>query len=192
MTPLPAYCESCGLHFYCDGLFGVADGAHATLGLDHIAVDCPRCGAFARILDGTYLLSSGVAELLSGPAWSLDRLRQFREQIREMGSADTVAELEERVRALELADPEAAGVVRSFLRSPELQGAAAAIGTLLGIVGLIITLLTLGAKPSAQEIERIVQEQLHEQQQSVTPAPEPPAPPAAATPPPPPPPSPTN
>src|SRR5436305_1723303 len=75
MSRVPAYCESCGAVFQPNAI-GLGPGARGTL-LNN-KVGCSSCGGLARLIDGTFTVSSDdVLIMVSGPPISRVTLQKF-------------------------------------------------------------------------------------------------------------------
>jgi len=72
---LKCFCDACGLSFVNSSLIG-GDGITGTVKLRGNAVQCPRCGRMARVLDGTYNFVGESAKAFRGASY--EQLEQLR------------------------------------------------------------------------------------------------------------------
>jgi len=74
-TAIPAHCGHCGALFATTSFVHLAEGAYATF--SDVGVNCPKCGATAHVLDGTFERIGDTLRLLSGPQLTKGMLRAF-------------------------------------------------------------------------------------------------------------------
>lgn len=75
MAQVPAICDSCGLIFTTTSVIG-GDAAGVTF--IGCSIECPRCGAMARIPDGAYNFIGKSIELLRGSNSSIEQVRKLQ------------------------------------------------------------------------------------------------------------------
>ncbi|HEX9050160.1 MAG TPA: SEC-C metal-binding domain-containing protein [Anaeromyxobacter sp.] len=143
---VPAFCDSCGAIF-ASGI--VAGGG--TFTFTGCAATCPRCGAMARIPDGTFSFIGDTIRLLSGPAATVAQLRRLAEIVRAVRARAMTREAAEAAVASDV--PQFAALFE-WLRKH--QGDLAAwIGVILTAIGLVIAARESGG-PKV-EVHNVVQ-----------------------------------
>jgi hypothetical protein len=85
-TAIPAFCLTCGLAFE-SSLIGFVEGASVErMTLIGNRETCPRCGAMAETLEGTFNVRDGVIEVLAASDLTRDRLARLGEVHRSVRS----------------------------------------------------------------------------------------------------------
>lgn len=74
MPMIPAFCDSCGTAFE-SGIF-IEDCLNVTLS-GNKAGPCPKCGSMGSVIDGVFNVSRDLIEIISAPAWTIDRLERL-------------------------------------------------------------------------------------------------------------------
>lgn len=76
MTPLvPAQCTRCGYTWQPNAIL-IENSTNITI--ENGQTNCPRCGAWARLLEGTFDVLDGAISMKSGPQWSWDLVESLR------------------------------------------------------------------------------------------------------------------
>lgn len=127
MLGLPVHCDNCGLDFEGRGIAIAGNVENLTLRGNRES--CPRCGAMAHIVEGTYNVRDGVLQALS--ATPLDRALLER-----------LMPIVQRAQAGEI-PPEEAGAEIGYL-SPELASAFARVPPRLRAAFVQLLILVLG------------------------------------------------
>lgn len=75
MSPLiPARCRGCGLTWQPNAIM-VENSTNTTISGSR--VNCPNCGTWADLLEGTFDVQNGAVAMKSGPQWSWDLVGQL-------------------------------------------------------------------------------------------------------------------
>ncbi len=139
MPNILALCDSCGAVFPSG--IRMSNARHVTLAGNRI--QCPRCGAMARIPDGVFNAVGDTLELLSGPR------RTYRD-------LDRIAAVLEQARSGRLSPQEAADLVRQEV--PELQKLADILPKtrveLYAFIGLVLTAIAIVVSQRAPDDDR--------------------------------------
>jgi hypothetical protein len=151
MTPIPVICDSCGRVWFEERIFGVAEGATASVTLANVTVGpCPYCRGTGHVPDGLWELRSNAAHYLGG--LGEDELRKLLAVVRDAQQhtldADIVAaRIEHEVPS---ASP-LAGLVKN-----SGTALAAWLTLLVALLQLLIPLARPEKSLSAHEIEAAV------------------------------------
>lgn len=132
--------EQCGILFETKNIV-----AGSTRGVSFVGgtVTCPRCRGSARILDGTYDMNDGNAQLVSGPRWSRELFEELQAVIEQSKArGDTPEQTLEKVK-------ETAPAAVGWLTSPKVLGVAAVVGAAGAIVSALaaVAQVVLAANP---------------------------------------------
>ena len=126
MVGPPSYCPTCG-NLFESCLINI--GPNVTgITFQNVGVQCPRCGAMARIADGTYDSVSDTLELVSGPSSS----RAIIEKLRELAAKSR----RENLTAKEIIN-EIAGISPEFALKIEQGRNWPAIGLILILIWVV-------------------------------------------------------
>ena len=172
MAYLPAFCPRHGLvptQFFVEGIEGgvvIPEGA---------TTPCTVCGVQVPILPGTFELVDEVANLVSAPHWTWEKLAELRNTLlwaRDLG----ITQPEEVLRRVEAVDPATASYLRQALDSMTFERWMLLL-TLLATI--IVPFLVAGLEDPGGLSEERVREIVEEMQQSDLPPLDPGAPPQA-------------
>jgi len=112
---------------------------------------CPNCGAMARILDGEWGDAGGAMRLLRGPEWSIRRLADFQQRLRDAKSA---------AEAWRIVEQEAPELAREVKRQrPKMSGGdvAAWISAIFAALMYVQSMMQ-GQPATPEQIRRVVHE----------------------------------
>lgn len=159
MVQVPAWCENCQTYLENPGAIELGSNVHF-VGMNN-RVQCPRCGAMARMLDGEFRVIGEALHLLSAPDWTLTTLRRV---------ADLLGEIEEKKDVSSVADeleevsPEVAGWLRRVAANWTTGYTLTVIQIIVAIViPLVTTWIIYGGKADDAELLRNVEQQVTEQ-----------------------------
>lgn len=161
---LPVVCDACGWR----GRFPSLIGGSGSMSLVGNLVECPRCHRDARIVDGDYEMSNDMLVLKSGPASSWREFAQIladerwtRERVEQVAQAVNMAREGARPEAVVTqvarVDPQLGLWIRQMLADPSVQGGAALISMMAGLLALLLQIWPEGDdKPEPPAITQIV------------------------------------
>lgn len=124
---MPARCRQCDWTGQPD--VGLNVSGVQGLTLRNITVPCPRCGGPAEVIEGRFNVVDGAIDMLSGPAWTADLIRDLRLALVrsiEQGT-DPAAELDQ-------VDPRAGRAFRAALFDKPANLAHTLAGYILGSI----------------------------------------------------------
>ena len=162
MTSPPAHCQSCDAFFFSTMMrFENARGISFT----NTRVQCPKCGAMAQILDGTYDFVDNAIHLLAGPATTAATLRQIAALLE---AARTRGDTREELRSTLATHGDAIGSLGDLLPSGRAE-----LYAFVAMVLALIQLLLQAAQPSGSVTVEQVFNTVVEQHQSSSQSPKP-------------------
>lgn len=141
MANIPAECTNCGNIFPVDSLD--LPGT-TTVIIENSRTRCPNCNSMANIFDGQFLVSSNVAEFISGPKATKEALEKLQGIIQQLQNKDITprAAVE---KAIEI-DPEFGGVLLRIL-----EIGVPAIGTFAAVIAVYLSISSGNEAKSFQD-----------------------------------------
>ncbi len=82
MKGFPAHCESCDIIFEATGLVG--GSAASRIKMVNNRTNCPKCGGWAELADGTFGFDDNALKLIEGPKWTKAQVRAIERAYRDM------------------------------------------------------------------------------------------------------------
>ncbi|MDX8499875.1 hypothetical protein RFM99_15760 [Mesorhizobium sp. VK4C] len=80
MAGIPAHCDQCGWTFE-NRAFDIRNASG--IQISNVAINCPKCGGTARVLDGVWHEQGGGIELVDGPQKTKAIFAAFRELVEQ-------------------------------------------------------------------------------------------------------------
>jgi hypothetical protein len=110
MVDIPAWCPNCNLRFTASNFLG-SSASNMQIDMYGNTTSCPRCRRPARLMDGQYSVRDGVVEVITGAAWTRDRLADLQQALK-WAADNFLTNREEAIRRVEVVSPEAGAVIQ--------------------------------------------------------------------------------
>ena len=96
MPMIPAFCDNCGFAFPSGFFVENCTNIHLS---GNKSGPCPRCGGMGSILDGVINASQNIIEVISGPIWTFEKLKNLGDILFEArNSQETHEEIAGKIR----------------------------------------------------------------------------------------------